>query len=264
MKNNNKKKLFVVGDIHGYFNEFKEALDNTDYDKENPDHLLISLGDNFDRGRQPQDILDFLQTQKNAILIKGNHEDLILDCLERGYPTYKDNHNGTTQTIKDLGNYENMTGNPAQKFLGCCFVTYEKINNFIYNMYNYYETKKYIFVHSWIPLKEKVENDVYTKVYYNEWRNAHQFEWDDARWGNPFEFAKLELNKTGKIIVFGHWHTSWWKEQENGIDAFGPEAAFSPVYLKKYNCIGIDGCTAYTHKVNILCLEDELLEDING
>ena len=55
-----KAKFFVFGDIHSFYKEFKEELDKTDYDPENPNHCLISLGDNFDRGPQSQEMLDFL------------------------------------------------------------------------------------------------------------------------------------------------------------------------------------------------------------
>lgn len=262
-----KKQLYVVGDIHGFYDEFIQALNQTDYDEKNPDHLLISLGDNFDRGPKPQEVLNFWSTHKNSILVKGNHEDLIMACLERGYPVWADHHNGTVGTIEKLGNFSTMTGSFDAKWRASNNLTYEKIKDFVFSMLNYYETEKYIFVHSWIPLKEEWEEDNQYPGWYlhykEDWRESHQPQWDEARWGNPFELAEQKLNKTGKTIVFGHWHTSWWREQHENKKAFSPETDFSPVFLRKYGCIGIDACTAYSGKVNVLCLKDCLLEESN-
>ena len=88
-------------------------------------------------------------------------------------------------------------------------------------------------------------------------------------WGNPFELADLELNQTGKTIVFGHWHCSTGHsmlhkvkisefENESTISEFEDDAIWEPCYFK--NTIGIDRCTAYTSEVNVLVIEDEFME----
>ena len=77
---------------------------------------------------------------------------------------------------------------------------------------------------------------------------------------NIFEIAAQRLNQTGKTIVFGHFHTSYAYSQHQGISEFGEDAKFDIYYGKDY--IGVDACTAYTGKVNILVLEDELEEAI--
>lgn len=57
----------------------------------------------FDRGRQPREIIDFILSHKNKfILIRGNHEDLMQDMIDRNKNTYGDLCNGTAQTIVDL------------------------------------------------------------------------------------------------------------------------------------------------------------------
>ena len=79
-------KLFCVSDIHGFYNEFKKALDAAGFDENNEDHWLITCGDHFDRGNQPIEVMNYLSNLPRKILIKGNHESLIIDCLERGFP----------------------------------------------------------------------------------------------------------------------------------------------------------------------------------
>lgn len=43
-------KLFCISDVHGFYNEMREALDNAGFDPNNEEHWLISLGDIWDRG----------------------------------------------------------------------------------------------------------------------------------------------------------------------------------------------------------------------
>jgi len=61
--------------------------------------------------------------------------------------------------------------------------------------------------------------------------------------------------------VFGHWHTSWprhhWAWSDEAKPEVGEGADFSPYYGNGF--IGIDACTAYSGKVNVLVLEDELM-----
>ena len=162
-------KLFCVSDIHGFFDEFKKAIDEAGFDENNPEHWLIVCGDCFDRGNKPLEVMNYLMGLERSIVVKGNHEILLLDCIQRGYPCGHDWYNGTADTIITLGG-------DIKDFGRDCAITYEKVKDFIYSMPNYFETKKYVFVHGWLPLQE-------------DWRNAHQHEWDDAMWDNGMEMA---------------------------------------------------------------------------
>lgn len=252
-------RMFVTSDIHGYFNEFKKALDEAGFDENNKEHFLLTLGDHFDRGRQPEQVMKYLMSLKRWIGIKGNHESLLQDCIKRGYWYNYDGINGTFQTICDLAPN-------AQTFDVACSVVYEKTKDFMSKLIDYFETEKYIFVHSWIPLTCKDNlSDQYTKnrkfKYNPNWRNATEKEWEQSRWGNPFELAKQGLNQTGKTIVFGHFHTSYPRHKYENKQEFGEEADFSPFYGEGF--IGVDACTAYSKKCNIIILEDDFINDKN-
>lgn len=96
-------KYFVSADIHGFFDEWMSALKEKEFDMNNPKHKLIVCGDLFDRGRQPKEIIDFVLSHKDRIiLIKGNHEDLMEEMIARGKNNFADLSNGTAQTIVDL------------------------------------------------------------------------------------------------------------------------------------------------------------------
>lgn len=144
-------------------------------------------------------------------------------------------------------------------------VAIEKMKPLLDQMVDYYETENYIFVYSFVALKCNDNYPVYytrnRKFEYDpDWRTAHASAWETARWGNPLDLAMKGLNKTGKTIIAGHWHCSTGWAMEAGITEFGYGSCFEPYYYKD-ELIMIDACTAYTHKVNILVLEDKFLEE---
>lgn len=251
-------KLFVVSDVHGYYDEMKKALDDAGFDPCNSEHWLISCGDNWDRGGQPVEVMNYLQGLPRKVLVKGNHESLLQDLCERGYPGSHDFSNKTFDTVCEFGGAGEGRG-----FEECCIITEQRTKNFIYSMVPYFETKNYIFVHSFVPLK----NLDGLPMYYTrnrkfaidpDWRYAHASAWEEARWGNPYELAEKGF-LPDKTLVFGHFHTSWPRHKYEGKPEFGEGADFSPYYGDGY--IAIDGCTAHTGKVNVLVLEDEFLEE---
>ena len=96
-------KYFVSADIHGFFNEWQAALQEKGFDINNPEHKIIICGDMFDRGKQPKQIIEFILANKDkVILIRGNHEDLMQEMIERNSTTYGDLINGTAYTVVDL------------------------------------------------------------------------------------------------------------------------------------------------------------------
>lgn len=262
-------KIFACSDIHGFYKEFKDALKKSGFEENNPSHLLIVCGDYWDRGYQPYKIYEYLNNINNKVLVKGNHELLMEDLLKRGYPRNHDYHNGTAETCailqEDLALKEDRIVSS---------MNYEYIKPFVKEFYsqmvNYYETKNYIFVHCWIPFnvkEEYINNDEIDKldrkqpkiVYRKDWRRASKDKWFDAMWGNPFLLEYQNLNKTGKTIVHGHWYNSWFYALEDveNLPEFGLGSKFDIAYHG--NCIGLDTCTAYTNKVNVLVIEDDLI-----
>ena len=65
-------RYFIFGDVHGCLNQLKQALENAGFDRENENHTLISLGDNFDRGGLNRGVFNFLVNMPRIICIKGN------------------------------------------------------------------------------------------------------------------------------------------------------------------------------------------------
>ena len=77
-------KYFACSDIHSFYDEWMLALTNYGFDKTNPDHKVIVCGDLFDRGPQSRECFEFVKTlhsQDRLIYVKGNHEELLFDCV---------------------------------------------------------------------------------------------------------------------------------------------------------------------------------------
>lgn len=94
-------RYFITSDLHGFYDEFMEALNRAGFDIADPEHALIVCGDIFDRGKKPLEIYDFLRSlpKERRILIRGNHEGLLRNLVARGYPESFDFHNGTYDTL---------------------------------------------------------------------------------------------------------------------------------------------------------------------
>lgn len=251
-------KFFVISDIHGFYDQMIEALNEAGFDKDNPDHVLVSLGDNFDRGSCNTKVLIFLKSIKNKVLVKGNHETLLVECCKRGFPLQHDFGNGTVKTIKELG-----CARDGYPFEECCERTLERTKDFINQMVPYFETKNHIFVHSYPVLK--CCDDMprhYTRgrvfEYDPNWRNATKEQWEDAMWGNPFELHMIHGKHFDKTIVCGHWDTSWAWCRYNGDPDTDMSECFDPYYMD--GLIGIDAMTGYSGIVNVLVFEDEMIE----
>lgn len=78
-------KYYVVADVHGFFDELKFALTEKGFFTDTEQHKLIVCGDLFDRGKQAAELQEFildLLAKDEVILIRGNHEDLMLELLK--------------------------------------------------------------------------------------------------------------------------------------------------------------------------------------
>lgn len=249
-------KFFVFSDCHGFADELKKALDESGFDPCNEDHWVIGCGDYLDRGRQPQQVIDYLMGLKRKILVRGNHEDLILECIDRERAYSHDWSNGTAQTIMDLAP-------ESECFEEACCRAGDIVKPFISSMVDYIELENFVLCHGFIPV---IIEDFLPAYYQRDrmfakmenWREATRQQWSDARWLNGM---KMVADGFGieKMIVVGHWHSSWGRMKFEGKPEFGEGADFSPYYYQN-ELIAVDACTAYSGKINILVIEDIFLK----
>ena len=70
---------YVMSDLHGEYNRFFKMLELINF--KDTDTLYI-LGDVFDRGNKPLEIIDYIVAHKNIVLLKGNHEKMFEEAFE--------------------------------------------------------------------------------------------------------------------------------------------------------------------------------------
>lgn len=289
------RTYFISSDIHSFFDEWQKALKRKGFDVNNKDHVIVVVGDIFDRGKKPLEVYEFLRglPKDRRILIRGNHEALLRDLVERRYAESHDVSNGTEDTLYYIAGLPGSKEHRTSFYRECSKLgakygsqlweelrsKYERESRSVYHgkvleildwiysdeWVNYWETPNHVFVHSWIPTIEHYRFDDFLMMYVkarkdecrDDWRNATQTEWEDAMWGCPWKKAKGKLNNTGKTIVCGHWHTS---DFFNNLTKQRKSDFDCPIFKsKRYKLIGLDACTAGSGKVNCLVMKEEEL-----
>ena len=259
-------KYFIFSDVHGFYDELIDALDKKGFEKDNPEHIIVSLGDLLDRGPKPLQCLQFVNSIPNTrkILIRGNHEDLMEEAIARREFLSHDWHNGTEQTTYDLTGYGYKLFTDIDVF--DAMKKHLDYNEYINSTIDYYEDDKHIFVHGWIPCKSSDQNMYHAHgIKYTFDENWHNGDWKKARWINGMDAWNQGVRVDGKTIYCGHWHTSWGhsKLHQNGPEwnnkySTNPEhrkAHFEP-FCDEGIC-AIDACTAYSGKVNVILVEED-------
>ena len=117
-------RTLVIGDIHGGLKALKEVLDKAKVTQED---VLIFLGDYVDGWSDSAKTLDFLIDLKqshNCIILKGNHDELILNWLKTGKTNPKWLQHGGKSTLEAYKNIKK---------------THKKLHaHFIENLSHYY------------------------------------------------------------------------------------------------------------------------------
>ncbi len=252
-------KYFVVSDVHSYFKELMDALNEKGFDVDNKEHILCVCGDLFDRGDETVQLFEFvkdLNAQGRLIYVRGNHEDLLFDCLnelKNGYtPSYHHFHNGTVKTICQFcGQNEWIMYDHTWRDKICEIM--QPVLDFINaNCVDYAEIGDYILVHGWIPSFSNLR----------DFRSRDEIDWKAARWNNGMDMWRNPANRIAdKTIVCGHYHCSWgwshirqerkeWpqKNRKDWLKSFEP--------FVDDGIVAIDACTAYTGKVNCIVIEE--------
>ena len=263
-------KYFVFADVHGFYTILKDELNRLGFDYKNPNHMLISLGDNFDRGTENYEMFQFLKEMKELnkiILVKGNHEDLMLEMLYRRKPIFRDLTNGTYDACCELVR-KSLGINRDDIFYDDPYLAYSTLRDngfidFIYDMKDFYETPNFIFTHGFIPITcDELGN--YDYMYMENWREADSSDFNKARWVNGIEMSiKYNIGEKGKKIVVGHFHSSYGhvrREYSNLTPTEYRQLEFSKKeYFLPYiddNIIALDACTVKSKMVNVFIIDE--------
>jgi serine/threonine protein phosphatase 1 len=102
MKNSS---TFVIGDIHGRLNLLDQLIRDVPWDVSHD--KIVFLGDLIDRGSMAPGVVDRIieltKTNPNVIVLRGNHEQMLLDCVYCGDVQWLIPENGGVETLKAYG-----------------------------------------------------------------------------------------------------------------------------------------------------------------
>lgn len=257
-----KKKIFAISDIHGFYTEMIESLKESGYDEDNPEHLLIVCGDKFDRGKESVKVFQYLKRlmdKNKAIILRGNHLAFIENFLEGSNDPFNYINNGLNETIADFWHrtapFESwcaLEGNcelSIENYSKWAEIARKDINKeypellpWIKSLPYYYETDNYIFTHGMI------DGQCF------DWHNPN-ISWYECTWAKPRDFNNSIVN-TDKKVVVGHINCGLLRS------LYGYDENDNSIFERPDGkVIGLDTCTVLTHKVNVLVLEDEIIED---
>lgn len=240
-----KYKIFAVSDIHGHGSELIRALDEAGFDPQDPEHLFVCCGDCFDRGRENRKVMSYISGLPRKVLVRGNHEDLLENALDRYYVDFIDCHNGTDVTIREFFGKNAIDENG---FIYKDLFIEPKLLAFTGSMVDYFETENYIFTHGWLPVFN--EDDIAER----RWENSSERMWKSARFTEWYKAYRDGLTVPGKIIVCGHRSARYGRmfDETRKDDDYG--------IFYGDGVIVLDATTVQSGRINVLVVEDELIE----
>ena len=96
---------YVIGDIHGRPLLVEQLIENVPWDLEND--KIVFLGDLIDRGNDAPGVVDIVmklaKSNPRVVVLRGNHEQMLLDCLDYGDLQWLIPENGGLATLSAYG-----------------------------------------------------------------------------------------------------------------------------------------------------------------
>jgi serine/threonine protein phosphatase 1 len=164
-------RTLVIGDIHGGLKAIHQLFDRA---KVTLDDTLIFLGDYVDGWSQSVEVIDFLielASRQKTILLRGNHDQLVLDWLQGNTENFDESiwfKHGGEATSKA---YAMVSDQKKKQHIA-----------FLKSLQDYYlDENNRLFVHAGFSNMTGVKNEYFTETFY----------WDRTLW----EMAlSLDLN----------------------------------------------------------------------
>jgi len=185
-------KIYAIGDVHGELGLLEEMMAEIMSEIREEDRIIF-LGDYIDRGPKSFETIEFLidlqMKHKDTIYLLGNHEEMLLNAIERGkfHDIMLWQENGgfvTVENYQKLGYLKNMDFHhefPMAHFL------------FLKSLRLFYESANYIFVHAGV-----LNNSMTPGIDQLNEMDPDIFLWTRA------EFYANPHGMWGKKIIYGH------------------------------------------------------------
>src|SRR5262245_46031118 len=214
---------YVIGDVHGRSNQLDQLIHNVPWDVARD--KIVFLGDLIDRGIDAPGVVDrvisIAKENPNVVVLRGNHEQMLLDCLDYGDLQWLIPENGGLATLSAYGfELEQL------KDVSDIKIPDEHVE-FFRSLPFYHEDEQAIYVHAGlVPGEHPADTDP-----------------DVLVWTRDLDFFK---GYTGKLCFFGHTPTAY-------LPRKGRHRRFG-IYIN-HSCIGID--TSGEEESPLSCIQVE-------
>jgi serine/threonine protein phosphatase 1 len=239
-------KYFLFSDVHGEYDALIASLQEAGFDALNKEHFLIGLGDYFDRGHQNLEVYNFIKKaadEGRGVFIRGNHDDMLIDFLERPIVNSLSNlrFNGLENTVLNFGEvvykidefgnktFDRPVGNTIDFFEGVkneINIKRPELLAFVKSMRNHVMIGNNLITHAGLTNRfgtPVIDNWTHTLDMISSWSNI------------------LDVSLT---YIFGHWHAYALNKKFNAKWE-------NPHKFIYKNFIGIDAMTNATKIVTI-------------
>lgn len=236
-------KYFIISDIHSHYDAMKTALDTKGFNINNENHHLIVIGDLFDRGTQPKEVIEFLYPlclQEKATVLLGNHDVFLLDFLqgEHSRAFFNIHFNSFGKTLEKLSGILPLEENMVE-IQSVIEKEYSFLQNWIESFPLYLELGEYIFVHGGIDGRLKNWKEMSTRR--------------DFVWGREYELQRIPE----KIVVAGHQRVATIRSKEKDYHKLFKDSPEMFDILYQDGKILIDRFVEISKEINVLVLDIE-------
>jgi serine/threonine protein phosphatase 1 len=102
------QKTYAIGDIHGSLAKLRDLIGHCERDADGEPMTLIFIGDYIDRGPDSRGVVDYVMSLEaklgaNAIVLKGNHEELALAAYDGSMSAGNWLLNGGDKALRSYG-----------------------------------------------------------------------------------------------------------------------------------------------------------------
>lgn len=212
----NKRRL-VVGDIHGNYRGFKQALQRAGFDYE--EDVLISLGDLCDGHSETFEVIEELLKIKNKIMVKGNHDDWWNDFLTTGIPA-TNWMQGQAATGFSYAKNCMINGNPAravdEQHMGILrnlkpYMIPQSHKDLFKNQLPYYEDEKgRLFIHGGFNRHYKLDDQDEFVYWWDRDLWSQALSWEAMVRGPLDDKPQFKMVDDFSEIFIGHTSTEFW------------------------------------------------------
>ena len=179
---------FIVGDVHGCFDELMLLLEKAQYDSKK--HRLMFVGDLINKGEDSLKVLKWVRQNKLECVI-GNHELKFIEGVEKKQPLPP----ALLQLQKDMGDQ------------------LKDWMDYIKSWPSFIEEEDFLLVHAGLipnehPRESQLRNLVNVR-YWNDQQKRMCLEDEGKPWHDYY--------KGDKLVIYGHWAKQGVSKKNNSI-----------------------------------------------